>query len=853
MMRWILSSLSLLVGLTFAAEGAIAQVTADGSLSTPTSVTNSGLDYTVEGGSAVGSSLFHSFSQFSVPINGSALFENAATVRDIFARVTGGAISSIDGKLETKNPANLFLLNPSGIVFGANSSLDIGGSFVGTTAESIQFPEGVVFSATDASGVPLLSISTPTGLQMGQASGPITVQGTGHQITNDLPVVRNSTPTGLQAEVGQTLALIGSSVNFAGGVITTKDVSIPTPGGAISVSGGAHVEIGSLSQGEVSFDLTGAAVPWSYLEDTQFSDIHLAQQSLIDASGIMPGSIQLSGQNIDLADSSVLLLENFGSQTSNGISVHAVEALSMTGNTPNGTMGSLVLLESLVGGETGDLTVTAAQLLLQDGAKLRNQTFSPANGGNIFVNIQDSTVVKGAAPANPINSSNIGTTTAGSTGNAGNVELSIGSLTILDSGVVSSVTLGDGGAGQIMVTSRSIVESAGNNSVTLSPSGIASTAIGAGNAGTVTINTPVLSLRESAFVGSATLSVGSAGNVEINVSELVEVRGSAANSIAPSRIGSAAVIVDSATQAAFNLPEIPSGNSGSVKINTPSLRITEGAAVTARNDGPGTAGNIRIDADSIFLDERGGVSAIAQSGEGGNIFLESDVLLMRRGSSVNATAGGTGNGGNIDIDSPILIGLENSDIVANASQGDGGRIDITAQGIFGLAFRNQLTPENDITASSEFGVNGTVAINNLTVNPGASLVKLPDSLTNDDDQVAVACGTTSNNQFIASGRGGLPSSPSQALLSSRPWTDIRALDVTTGDTAPRTQNIPQRETVHPFEASEDFGAHTLQPPETPLIEASTWSRNEAGQLELIATLATDEITARAATCLTATS
>ena len=812
--RWIVSCFSLLAGLTVVTEGAIAQVVSDGSLPTPSSVTNSGLSYTVEGGSEAGSNLFHSFSQFSIPTNGSVLFDNAASVQNIFSRVTGGVVSDIDGAIKTQNPANLFLLNPSGIVFGSSASLDIGGSFIGTTAESVQFKENVVFSTIDNGIAPLLSVSAPTGLQMGQQPGAITVQGAGHQITNDIPVVRNSTPTGLQVEAGQTLALIGGEVSFSGGVITPTNITVSTSGGAIPVAGGAHIELGSLSQGEVSFDLTQAAVPWNYSEDAQFSNIRLVHQSLIDASGIMPGLIQLRGRNVNLTDGSILLLENFGSQTSKGIAVHATETLNLTGNTLDGSIGSLILLGNLGSGETGDLIVTAAQLLLQDGAKLRNQTFTPVDGGDVLVNVQDSTVVEGVAPANPLNASNIGTVTAGSTGRAGNVELSSGSLTILDSGVVASVTQGDGDAGQVEVTARDIIEAAGNDPITLAPSGIGSFTIGAGNASEVTVNTPVLLLRESGFVSSNTLSTGAAGNVEVNASEFIEIRGRAANSVTPSRIASAAETLDLATQVAFSLAAIPSGNSGSLEINTPSLRIIEGASVTARNDGPGTAGSVRIDADSLFLDEQGSVSALAQSGEGGNIFLDSNVLLMRGGSSINATAGGTGNGGNINIASPVMVGLENSDIVANASQGDGGRISIETQGLFGLEFRDQLTLENDITASSEFGVDGTVEVNDFSLDPNAGLIELSDTFSDSDNQVAQGCDGDSRSTFIATGRGGLPPDPTARLESSRIWIDFREIS----SLSSRSVDVPtysDSETTH-------------------ILEANSWQIGTDGQIKLAA-------------------
>jgi large exoprotein involved in heme utilization and adhesion len=122
---------------------------------------------------------------------------------------------------------------------------------------------------------------------------------------------------------------------------------------------------------------------------------------------------------------------------------------------------------------------------------------------------------------------------------------------------------------------------------------------------------------------------------------------------------------------------------------------------------------------------------------------------MRNGSVISATAGGTGDGGNITINAPVIAGFENSDIIANAFQGNGGNIQITTQGIFGLEFRPQLTPENDITASSQFGVNGTVEINEFSLDPDTGIVELPAGLADTSDQIAQGCATDGDSSFVA--------------------------------------------------------------------------------------------------------
>ena len=118
-----------------------AQVTSDRILSTNVATADN-LNYSIDGGARAGSNLFHSFEEFSIPTGGSAVFTNAEDIENIFSRVTGSNISSIDGRLQAQGNASLFLINPNGIIFGPEASLNIGGSFVASTANGIQFADG---------------------------------------------------------------------------------------------------------------------------------------------------------------------------------------------------------------------------------------------------------------------------------------------------------------------------------------------------------------------------------------------------------------------------------------------------------------------------------------------------------------------------------------------------------------------------------------------------------------------------------------------------------------------------------------------------------------------------------------
>ncbi|MEH2066316.1 MAG: S-layer family protein [Nostoc sp.] len=791
-----------------------AQVTSDGTINTI--VNHSSNNYTILNGLEKGNNLFHSFSNFSVPTGGSATFDliNTPNITTIFSRVTGGNISHIDGLISTlnsSNPVSLFLMNPNGIIFGQNASLNIGGSFVGTTANSIKFADGTEFSALNPTAKPLLTMSVPIGLQMGQNSREITVQGNGHRLTSGsfTPADRSQNPSGLEVRAGNTLALLGSTVNFTGGIAAVK--------------GGGHLEIGSVSDGQIRLNPTLTGWVGDYSEVRQFNDIHLAQQSLLDASG-SNGSIQLLGRNINLTEGSVALIQNLGTQPSLGITVNATGTLNLTGNTPDGRQGSLIQIDNLGTSQTGDITISAAQLSLQNGGQINNRKFAQAPGGNITVNVADSTNIDGFAPVNLVLPSLILTTTF-SAANAGDLTVSTGSLRLLNAGSLASTSLSSGQSGTMRVNAQDLIEIAGNNPITLFPSSLFTSVLGSGNANNTFIKTSRLVIRDGGFLGSSTVATGSAGSVTINASDSVDIRGRGAGSILPSFIGSSAVIIDQGTQATFGLSAIPSGNAGSLTINTPSLRITDGALVTVKNDGPGRAGDLLFNANSIFLDNQGAITASTASGNGGNVKLNlQDYLLMRHDSLISATAAGNGNGGNLLINAPVIVGLENSDIIANAVQGRGGNINITTQGIIGLAFRNTLTPRtdltNDITASSEFNVNGTVQINNIGVDPSSGLVQLPTNVTDSSQQIATDCSHNTGSSFVATGRGGIPQNPTQEMKSDvyeglrlRTWSDIRDISAYRKTQALRAQ-IP---TV----------------PET-LIQATSWHRNAQGKIELVA-------------------
>ncbi len=772
-----------------------AQVTPDGTLNT--TVSQSGNNFTITNGDQLGNNLFHSFSQFSVPTNGSAFFNNASDVQNIFSRVTGGSISHIDGLIQANGSANLFLLNPSGIIFGANAQLNIGGSFLGTTANSIKFTDGVEFSAINSPATPLLSINVPIGLQMGSNPASITVQGTGHSLSNPggLPVfTQNPSATELRIQPGKTLALVGGNLNLNGATLTAKQ---------------GQLELGSVSgAGLVSFIPTAQGYTFGYEDGQNFGDIQLTQRSLLDISGVNAGSVQIQGRHIQFTDGSLVLARNFGSLPGGDIRLQATEAIDLIGTTADSTIRSGVRSETVGIGASGNVSVITPRLTLQVGGGLNSISVGVAPSGNIHI---DATAIElsGFSPINP-NSLSVLSTTGYGSGNAGDISVNANSLLVSNGASLISATFGSGSSGKVAIRTNHITV------MGQSPAGpysnISSTTFATGNAKTLTLDTAKLQILDGGAVATTTFFAGNGGDISINATESIEISGRSRNN--NSSINSSTTRLIPQLRQRFRLPDTLTANAGSVSITTPNLTVTDGGAVSVTSQGSGNGGSLNITANTIRLDRQGSIQAETESGDGGNIALQvGKFLVLRDNSAIAATAGGNGDGGNININAPIIIGLKNSDIIANAIQGRGGNIQITTQGIFGLQFSPQMTPENDITASSQFGVSGTVQVNTIGVDPNSGLVELPTNVTDSSQQIATGCSNNVGSSFVATGRGGVPQNPTQEVRRDDTWSDIRDIS-----------------------AYRKTGEVTVQISKSPnlLVQATNWHRNAQGKIELVA-------------------
>jgi filamentous hemagglutinin family protein len=683
-------------------------ITPDGTTATAVTTPDS-QNFDIDGGDRAGGNLFHSFGNFSLPTAGSANFLNAPDVQNIINRVTGGNVSDIDGLIRASGSANLFLINPAGIIFGGNARLDIGGSFLGSTADRLTFPDGAEFSATNPQAAPLLTINAPIGLAFRD---------------NPSAIVNRSAVDnrGLQVSAGNNLTLAGGDISLIGGRLTA-------PGGNINVGGLA-------AAGQLQINQNGSL---SFPDRVTRANVSL-QGGVINTTGAGGGTLAITGRNIQIADRSFLRAGiGAGLGASNAIAgdivLNATDAINISGTSNIQNQ----LLQGAIG-QGGSIQIQSSNLSLSDSSILGTTNLSSGNSGNLTVNVSDRISLS--------NNSSLFTSTLG-TGRAGDISLNANNISLVNGGLVNSFTLFRGNTGNLAV----------NVGDTLSlDGGIISTIVNErraeGNAGDINIQTGSLRMTNGAKLQTSTLGIGNAGNIKIDTNNAISLDNSNLsinNVLATGRVGNISINTNNLSLSnnsqlsntnAFGDSEpgridinatetisldnsnLFNGNisgdvrAGDIKINTRNLFLANNSRLFSTSTfGTGDAGQIEINAsDRISLKNTSRIesSSILSQGGGGNISLTTNRLNLADNSTINNSAVVTrGNAGNIDIKANLVI-LENSQIATISNSGESGNINLQVGKTLALQNNAQISTQ---ARGDSSGANLTINAESVIASP----------------------------------------------------------------------------------------------------------------------------------------
>ncbi|WP_019506625.1 filamentous hemagglutinin N-terminal domain-containing protein [Pleurocapsa sp. PCC 7319] len=595
-----------------------AQISPDRTTNTTVTPIDNGIR--IDEGDQAGGNLFHSFEQFSVPNGSEAFFNNANDIANIFSRVTGGNISNIDGLIRANGSASLFLLNPAGIIFGQNASLNIGGSFLGSTASSILFPDGIEFSANDSENPPLLTINAPLGLGLEDNPGQI--------INRSLGQNSNQEVVGLEVAPGNNLALIGGQIDFETGWATAR---------------GGNIELGGLSQaGTVGINSDGSL---SFPEGVTKANINLSNAADVDVRGTGGGSITVNAGNLNLAGISLI---------SAGIRAESTSAEAQAGDVTIDVAEKITLNESRITnqvasggvGNSGGIAINTGSIEAINGGDIDASTFGRGDAGTVDLTATGDVTIDGETSIG-IPSGAFSQVASDAEGNAGGVTISTNNLTVTNGGQVSASTGGRGNAGTIDITATGDITFDGETLDGSDSSGAFSQVNpGAeGNAAGVTISTTNLTLTNGGVVSASTFGRGNAGSVDITATGDITIDGETSDGFVS---GAASQVAPGAE-----------GDAEGVTISTNNLTLTKGGQFSASTFGRGDAGSVDITATGniILTGESsqgipsGATSLVSSNAEGdaGGVTISTNNLTLTKGGKVDASTLGRGNAGTVDI------------------------------------------------------------------------------------------------------------------------------------------------------------------------------------------------------------
>ncbi|MBW4628401.1 MAG: filamentous hemagglutinin N-terminal domain-containing protein [Brasilonema octagenarum HA4186-MV1] len=713
-----------------------AQITPDNSLGAENSVVAPNVEIKgipsdrIDGGAIRGDNLFHSFQQFNINAGRGAYFSNPGGIANILTRVTGGNVSNIQGVLGVLGNANLFLINPNGIIFGPNARLDVGGSFLGSTANSLIFKNGFEFSATNPQAPPLLTITAPVGLSYRENFKNISNQS---RAVND-----SGNVVGLTVPEGNSLTLVGGNVSLDNGILFA-------PGG--------RVELGGLSvPGTVGINGDGSL---SFPVGVQRADVSLTNGAIAYVAGRDTGNIAVNARNLELSGGSRLfsgILSGFGTSEAQAgdIKIDAKGTISLLDN-------SLITssVQRTYVGNAGNIDITTGSVVLKNGSQIFGGTFGTGNGGIVKINASDTISLDGQDSSGFYSA--IGSYVEfNAKGNAGSVQITTKDLTLGNGSFISASIFGQGNAGSVVINA--------SGSVSVDGGSISSNqqSTGMGDAGDVQLTTTNLTLKNSAFLSARTFGIGNGGVLTVNAKDIISLDNSfITSSVQPTGVS----------------------NAGGIDITTGSLVLKNGSQILSSTFGQGNGGIVKINAsDTISVDGRnssGTYSAIGSrversaKGDAGGIQITTKNLTLGNGNFVSAGTFGQGNAGSVVINANGSVLVDGGDIssgVFSTGEGNAGGVQLTT---------TNLTLKNEGSLSASINGEG---------NAGSVLVRASDSVSLVNSYISSTVGAA------GVGKGGNINIQA-ALLSLKDGAQLAASTFGTGDAGNVTVDVTGKVTI----------------------------------------------------------
>jgi filamentous hemagglutinin family protein len=685
--------------------------------------------YNITGGTTAGTNLFHSFSTFNVGTGNTANFNVSNSVANIFARVTGGP-STVDGTITSTigttavlSSANLWFLNPAGVMFTANAQVNLGGSFIVSTANRVEFADGSMFYG---------DVNHPV-QDAGLTAAPVSAFG-----------FLNATPQPVSFVGTQLYPAHGTGIHVIGGDLSLNDASLFPAGGSVSLFSAA-------GSGEVPFSIASPGAGYATATVSHLGAITMTNgsQAEVDTYGGSPGTVVIRGGKIT-DDASSIASENYGTDPGDNVSVQADQlTVSDAGNILTDTFSSQKSGNVMVN-VSGDLEVTGTE------SQISADTESNGNGGTVTANVAGTVRLDDGGDLLAFTDSS---------GHSGTVDIEANSMSLNGNSRINTGALGSGDAGTVNLTLRGPLTMADT-------SGILADTYGAGQGGDITVAAPQISMTGESTISADTLffSTGRGGNVNIQTN-MLSIQGTSST-----HLGTLGITTESLSAG--------SPSAGVINVNATSLFLDGNALISSGNFSAGDGGSVSIACSQGELSRGSVVRASSYAGNAGSILImASDLFTVSGDSSISASAGL--NGGDITLLVDRLLYLNDSNIQAYAGAGfdppagtKGGNIRIDPQFVVlnnSLISANDLSPggqDGNIVNSADFffssdsilHATGTIDTTAPDLNLAQSLAFLPSNLVSAENRLRERCSTSTNHEFstfIVVGRGGIENAPEE--------------------------------------------------------------------------------------------